>query len=164
MTGAARMSPGHDETPSAQAQEKQPAFSIRAFDPADIELCVRIFDRAWHAGHPYAPRAIDRSVFERETQDETILVTEMPEHGVVAFGSVYLPGNFIHHLYVEPSAHGRGIGKALLARLVEKAGGAVTLKCQTKNPAAMAFYARLGWRPGEPGASDFGPWVRMHSP
>jgi len=150
--------------PSPQGGEGGAAFSIRPFDPADADSCIRIFDRAWHAAHPYAPRTIDRAVFERETQEETILVAETPGHGVIAFGAVHLPGKFIHHLYVEPSAHGRGIGKTLLARLVETAGGEATLKCQTKNPAALAFYARLGWTPGEAGASSFGPWVRMHSP
>jgi len=38
--------------------------------PTDAAACARIFDRAWHAGHPYAPREIDRAAFEAETRGD----------------------------------------------------------------------------------------------
>ena len=125
---------------------------------------MRIFDAAWHAGHPYAPRLINSATFERETVGEHVLVAHPAGHRVVGFVSVYEPSSFIHHLYVDPTRHGLGIGRALLRKAVELAGGKASLKCQRRNPGALAFYRRLGWRPGEAGDAESGPWVRMHSP
>jgi GNAT superfamily N-acetyltransferase len=138
-------------------------YTIRAYSPADAEICARIFDRAWHAGHPYAPREIGRAVFEAETQGERILVSEA-EVGVVGFVSWYEPGRFIHHLYVDPDRRGQGIGAALLGKALSLAGGRASLKCQTRNAQAMAFYRHRGWMPGDEGEGQYGPWVLLRSP
>jgi GNAT superfamily N-acetyltransferase len=139
-------------------------LTIRPYTPADADACARIFDRAWHAGHPYAPRVVGVAELAAETRDETILVAETAEEGVVGFVALYEPAHFVHHLYVDPALHGRGIGKALLSRAVALAGGSASLKCQTRNPQALAFYRRLGWTPGEEGGPAESPWVRLHSP
>ena len=138
--------------------------SIRPYVPADIEACVHVFDAAWHSGHPYAPRRIDRAAFERETLGERVLVADVGVPGVVGFVGIYEPSQFIHHLYVDPARHRLGIGRALLAEAVALAGGKASLKCQRRNPSALAFYRHLGWHPGEEGEAETGPWVRMHSP
>jgi len=139
------------------------SISIRQFIPSDAADCVRIFDRAWNSGHPYAPRRIDLASFEVETSGETLLIAEV-DNRVAGFVSVYLPQTFVHHLYVEPSLQGRGIGKALLTNAVALTGGQASLKCQTRNADAISFYRRLGWRDGETGESEFGPWIRLLSP
>jgi GNAT superfamily N-acetyltransferase len=137
--------------------------AIRPFAPVDADACAEIFDRAWNAGHPYAPRRIDSAAFEAETKDENLWVAE--RHGkVVGFVALYEPAGFVHHLYVEPSLHGRGIGSVLLARAVREAGGRARLKCQARNTASMAFYRHLGWTSGEEGETTIGRWVMMHSP
>jgi ribosomal protein S18 acetylase RimI-like enzyme len=138
-------------------------FTIRDFAPADIEACVAIFDRAWHAGHDYAPRKIDRATFAKETEEERILVAEVPG-ALVGFVSLYEPQSFVHHLYVDPAFQGRGIGRALLSRAVGLAGGQASLKCQTRNAGALAFYRSLGWIEIAAGQGEFGPWVAMRSP
>ena len=138
--------------------------AIRAYTPADAEACTRIFDRAWHAGHPHAPRKIDAAEFSANTRNETILVAEMPGHGVAGFVSIYEPENFVHNLYVEPDLHGSGIGKALLARAVALAGGRASLKCQTRAARARAFYRHLGWSEVTAGIGEFGEWVTLRSP
>jgi GNAT superfamily N-acetyltransferase len=139
-------------------------IAIRPYEPTDAEICARIFDRAWHSGHPYAPRRIDLGEFRAHTRNETILVAEAPEQGVVGFVSVYEPASFVHNLYVEPEVQGGGIGKALLASALALTGGKASLKCQSRNPQALGFYRHLGWTPGEEGETELGPWVRMHSP
>ena len=139
-------------------------FAIRPYAPADAEACTRIFDRAWHAGHPYAPRTIDAAEFSANTRNETILVAEVPGHGVAGFVSVYEPENFVHNLYVEPDLHGRGIGRALLGRAVALAGGTASLKCQARAAQALAFYRHLGWSEVTAGISEFGEWVTLRSP
>jgi ribosomal protein S18 acetylase RimI-like enzyme len=138
-------------------------LAIRKFRPSDEAGCVRILDRAWHAGHAYAPRTISASTFAEETVDETLLVAEC-EGRTVGFASVYLPQSFVHHLYVDPDFASRGIGAELLRNAVALAGGRASLKCQTRNQRAIAFYRRLGWIEVSAGTSEYGPWVAMRSP
>lgn len=137
---------------------------VRTFVPADAPACVAIFERAWNAGHPYSPRKIDTAVFAAETADETILVADDERRHVVGFVSLYLPESFVHHLYVDPAHARNGVGKALLSGAVALAGGRASLKCQTRNAGALAFYRGLGWSDDESGDGDGGPWVRMLSP
>ncbi len=142
-------------------------FLIRDFLAGDAEACAAIFDRAWHAGHPYAPRAIDVIVLAAETEGERLFVAEVAGE-IAGFVTLYEPQSFVHHLYVDPARQGRGIGTALLAHAVARAfahgAGRVSLKCQLRNTRALAFYRRLGWREGETGDGEAGPWVRMESP
>lgn len=140
-----------------------PEPTIRPYAPADLEACVAIFDRAWHAGHPYAPRKIDAEVFASETEGERTFVAVLVE-GVAGFVSLYPPQGFIHHLYVDPEFQRRGIGQALLAAAVVDVGGRASLKCQLKNRRALAFYRRLGWSDGDTGGDEATPWIRMYSP
>ena len=148
---------------SSAAVTEAATLHIRPYTPADAEACVGIFDRAWHAGHPYAPRKIDLAILEAETKDETILVGES-DGSIVGFVSVYLPQSFVHHLYVDSALQGRGFGAALLERAVTLAGGSASLKCQTRNDSALSFYRRLGWIEVTAGTGEFGPWVAMRSP
>jgi ribosomal protein S18 acetylase RimI-like enzyme len=140
------------------------AFSIRPYAPSDAAACAHVFDCAWNAGHPYAPREIDIAVFQVNTEREHILVAEQDGQGVVAFASVYEPEGFVHNLYVDPAFQGRGIGTALLARAVALVGGRATLKCQIRNEGALAFYRNLGWIEIVGGEGEFGAWVAMRSP
>jgi ribosomal protein S18 acetylase RimI-like enzyme len=140
-----------------------PEILVRDFADADAAACAAIFDRAWHAGHPYAPRRIDVAVFLAETRAEHVVVAET-EGRIVGFAALYAPQSFVHHLYVDPASHGRGIGRALLGRAVALAGGTASLKCQLRNAAALGFYRRLGWRDAETGGGTAEPWVRLLSP
>jgi len=148
---------------SSAAVTEAATIHIRPYAPADAGACVGIFDRAWHAGHPYAPRKIGVALFEAETKDETILVGEI-SGSIAGFVSIYLPQSFVHHLYVEPALQGQGIGTTLLARAVALAGGSASLKCQTRNESALSFYRRLGWVEVTAGTGEFGPWVALRSP
>ncbi len=74
---------------------------VRLYTSDDAAACAIVFDAAWHAGHPYAPRPIDRGIFEREASGERILVAEDEQRRVIGFVSVYEPGSFVHHLYVD---------------------------------------------------------------
>lgn len=139
-------------------------FAIRRFQTSDAPHCARIFDRAWHAGHPYAPRVIDETVLASETAEEAQFVAVGEDGTVVGFVSLYEPQAFVHHLYVEPALRGRGIGKALLEHAVAAVGGRATLKCQIGNERAMTFYRRLGWIEVTAGTGEFGAWVAMRSP
>jgi ribosomal protein S18 acetylase RimI-like enzyme len=139
-------------------------YKIRAFVAADAKICAGIFDRAWRAGHPFAPRRITDAVFATETDGETLLVAEHAPHEVAGFVSFYAPDSFIHHLYVEPRLRNRGIGRALLAHAVTAAGGSASLKCQLGNQPALGFYRHLGWTEIVAGTNEYGAWVTLRSP
>ena len=140
------------------------SLAIRPFVAADAEACVRIFDRAWHSGHPYAPRVIDKAVLATETEAETLFIAEDEASEIAGFVSLYEPQDFIHHLFVDPRFQGRGIGGALLDHAVAFAGGAATLKCQLRNEAALAFYKNRGWTEVTAGTGEFGEWIALRSP
>ncbi len=126
---------------------------------------MSLFNRAWRAGHPYAPRVVDAAEFQRMTRGERVLVAASASGTPIGFVSIWMDDAFVHHLYVDPDAFGLGAGRALLNAAVALTGGRATLKCQTRNAGAMAFYRRLGWTEGERGeAPGTGPWVRLISP
>ncbi|TBL79022.1 GNAT family N-acetyltransferase [Paenibacillus thalictri] len=83
--------------------------------------------------------------FDRDTVDEVILLAE-EDSRVAGFVSLYLPDNFIHHLFVHPDFFGKGAGVRLLQAAIHKMHTPVTLKCVSKNHKAMKFYEKNGWQ------------------
>ena len=63
------------------------------------------------------------------------------------------PGIYLEDLFVVPQARGRGVGRALLARLarlaVERGCGRVEWAVLDWNRPAIGFYERLGARPND---------------
>jgi GNAT superfamily N-acetyltransferase len=60
----------------------------------------------------------------------------------------------LRHLYVVAAFRGRGIGRALVSRvLVEAQGRFQIIRLRTNEPGASAFYSALGFRPW-PGGQD----------
>ena len=88
--------------------------------------------------------------FDKETQGEDIL-TAFYDNKIVGFISVWMPTNFIHHLYIDEECQNRGIGKALLKAAIEKTKLPVRLKCLEKNTGAIEFYKRIGFTEKEKG-------------
>lgn len=82
--------------------------------------------------------------FSSDTEDEKIWVACFREKPL-GFVSVWLPENFIHHLYVHPDHTNKGIGGALLQHCVERVKRPMRLKCMKQNVAATAFYKKKGW-------------------
>lgn len=124
---------------------------------AEIFLVARRHAFPW-----ILPSRFKLNDFKRETEGELILVAEC-DGKIAGFASVWEPDAFIHHLYVEPAMHRRGIGRALIAGLVEICNKPLELKCQTNNKPAMAFYRRLGFQTADSGVSDMGPWIRFRA-
>jgi len=71
----------------------------------------------------------------------------------------------LEDLFVDPAWMGRGIGRALVADVVEVArkGGIRRIEV-TANPHAMAFYERTGFVVDHDVETRFGPACRMHLP
>lgn len=60
-------------------------------------------------------------------------------------GFLGMSGRKIDTLFVDPAWHGRGIGRALVTRVLE-GGPDLTVDVNEQNGAARAFYRRLGFR------------------
>jgi ribosomal protein S18 acetylase RimI-like enzyme len=130
--------------------DREILMSIRPYRRADRARCAIIYVDARHLAFPWVP-VEDFSVddFIRDTIDEEIAVAEGRIDGgparVLGFVSVFAPGHFIHHLYIDPQCRRLGIGQALLRRTVASHGGPWRLKCIIANAQAMAFYRAEGW-------------------
>ncbi len=98
--------------------------------------------------------------FDRDTEGERILVAENKQE-VLGFASIWMAENFLHNLFVHPAFWRRGVGTALLRRVMYLTSGPPTLKCLTANTGARTFYARTGWRAIGDGVSSDGPYQLM---
>lgn len=96
--------------------------------------------------------------FEKLTQGELTLVAFF-DTIPVGFISIWMPNNFIHHLYVASEHQGKKIGTNLLKAALEKMAFPVTLKCLEKNSKAISFYKRKGFVEKEKGNSEHGPYI-----
>jgi len=65
-------------------------------------------------------------------------------------------------LFVEPTAWHRGVGRALVEDVVERARALAAARLEViANPRAVGFYERLGFVEGETATTQFGPAPRM---
>ena len=96
--------------------------------------------------------------FDKETEGEHILVAHA-DGEVAGFISVWLPDNFIHHLFIKSSLHGLGIGRQLLDKAFEKTSSGMQLKCLVENDSAMQFYKKYGFVEVDRGNSADGDYI-----
>ena len=96
--------------------------------------------------------------FEKLTQGEFIL-TAFYNTKIVGFISIWMPNNFIHHLYVDHHYHGKSIGTELLKASIKKTAFPITLKCLEKNTKAIHFYKRKGFVEKERANSEHGTYI-----
>lgn len=96
--------------------------------------------------------------FERDTQGEFILVALFNDK-VVGFISLWMSGNFIHHLYIDEKYHGKNIGTKLLDEGIKVMNSPITLKCLAKNTNAVKFYKSKGFVEKEKGVSNHGEYI-----
>ena len=99
-------------------------------------------------------------------RDATVRVACGPER-ILGF-SVTVPSvdgdgsDELDGLFVEPDAMRGGVGRALIADVVDRAErrGVPAIEV-TANPRAVDFYRQVGFRDGEPVSTRFGPGLRM---
>jgi GNAT superfamily N-acetyltransferase len=135
-------------------------MQLRPGEPRDLEACVQVYRAAAIPAFSWLPpEAITADYFLESIREEELWVAERGGR-VEGFVSIYLPGGFIHSLYVHPAWQRQGIGRALLEQALRRCGGHGELKCQEANRAACRFYQALGWRPAGWGWSTAGAWIR----
>ena len=83
--------------------------------------------------------------FDKQTQGEYIL-TAFLDDVLVGFISIWMPNNFIHHLYIDTKYQGKNIGTELLKAAIQKTTFPITLKCLESNSKAIEFYIKKGFK------------------
>jgi len=96
--------------------------------------------------------------FDYETETEFVLVA-LFDGKVVGFISIWLPGNFIHHFYIDSEYQQHKIGSKLLEEGIQIMATPITLKCLEKNKGAIEFYKKSGFVTTEKGVSDHGDYI-----
>jgi ribosomal protein S18 acetylase RimI-like enzyme len=119
----------------------------------ELFLRVRIASFVWED-----PLKFKSSDFDRESSGESVLVA-WADGTIVGFVSVWVPDNFVHHLYVEQSYHRRGVGSGLVKAVLDRFGSPIRLKCETSNEKAIQFYRKMGFLEMERGLAESGPFI-----
>jgi len=96
--------------------------------------------------------------FDKQTQGEYIL-TALVNNIPVGFISIWMPNNFIHHLYVDVKHQGKNLGTELLKAALLKTSFPITLKCLTSNIKAVEFYRKKGFIEKSRGNSSNGTYI-----
>ncbi len=120
---------------------------IRAAEATDVPRLTAVFQRARAAAMPWLPVVHtpdeDLGFFGRTVRSGHVRVAVL-DGDVVGFAAVDPGEHQLDHLYVDPSAHRRGVGR----RLVDEARKAhlrpLQLWAFTENHGARAFYAAVG--------------------
>jgi len=136
-------------------------ITVRLAEPRDAADIQRIFERTLREAD-WLPKGADPDTdFLRNSGGETVYVGLSPQGEVAGFLSLYTPGKFIHHLYVEAGRQRQGVGVALLNSLESWLPKPWRLKCVTINTPARAFYARCGWVETETAMGSQGEYVLL---
>lgn len=119
--------------------------TLRRAVPVDAPAIAALFRRVRRACLPYLPDlhtpAEDLAFFAGRVLPEQAVWVAEDEAGLLGFAAV-TPG-WLNHLYVEPAAHGGGVGSALLAAAAPE--GEVRLWAFQRNARARRFYERRGF-------------------
>jgi GNAT superfamily N-acetyltransferase len=135
---------------------------IRAGEPGDVETIaelIRRLARYEKLEHEVVmtPERVERTLFGPRRYAETLIAED--DGAAVGFAlffhnySTFLaqPGIYLEDLFVRESHRGKGVGRALLARLaaiaVERECGRLEWAVLDWNTDAIGFYERLGARP-----------------
>lgn len=143
--------PGHSDTEGSATRtpEADPPtrIALRPFHRNDQPAVEEIFLLARRQAFPWMPpESFRRGDLTKATADELIWIGES-ENRIAGFISIWVPGSFIHNLFVHPDSQGCGVGTALIDQAAELVPMPLTLKCKVRNRRACRFYEHRGWQP-----------------
>jgi GNAT superfamily N-acetyltransferase len=141
-------------------------LEIRAARKDEWPVCADIYVRSGRAAFTWVdPEMFKASEIIAWAEEGEELYLALDQGRPVAMMSFWRPDNFIHNLFVEPDAQGRGAGTALLNFAHLLADGPVSLKCDPLNAYSLGFYRRRGMIEAERGVGPAGrPYVRLRQP
>ncbi len=139
------------------------AWTIRDVDPAEREALVGIWRRAVEATHHFlGPAEIDE--LEPRSRAELARAAVRVAAGPAGpVGFLIGSGGAVDGLFVDPTAHGQGVGTALLDDAAAH-HAVLTVDVNEQNPAAREWYARRGFvETGRSATDDDGrPYPLVH--
>jgi predicted N-acetyltransferase YhbS len=123
-------------------------IELRRASLEDMKTVARVFAISFRYALPFLPNLHtaeeDVAFFSEKvfSQDQVWLAVDAQQQVV---GFIGFNDSFVNHLYVLPLAHGKGVGKLLLAHAMSERK---TLRLWTfqKNQSARAFYSKMGFR------------------
>jgi ribosomal protein S18 acetylase RimI-like enzyme len=134
---------------------------VRPARAHETDACADLYDRVVRATFTWLDVGDPRARFLEEAREEEVLVA-LDDGQLVGLAAFYRPDTYLHSLYVDPSAHGRGVGTALLDHVQSLSRAPLSLKVQALNAAARRFYDRRGFVEIEEGQDPDGSrWIRM---
>ena len=139
------------------------ALVVRPGFEADLAACAALYERVARDTFTWFESSeLTDQPFWEAAPHEALYVAELDGH-LAGFASVYAPDNFLHSLYVEEGARGRGVGSALFDHVCLYSGGVLSLKVQKRNPRAIYFYLKRGLVIASDGDVDWpgGGWFLM---
>jgi tRNA threonylcarbamoyl adenosine modification protein YeaZ/ribosomal-protein-alanine acetyltransferase len=125
-----------------------PPVAIGALEESDAARCAELEAQLFGADDPWPAAAFQRAIGARDNHYVAARVGDtLVGYGGIARLGRTPPFEFeVHTIGVDPAHQGRGIGRRLLAELLERAdGGAVYLEVRTDNAAAIALYRDVGF-------------------
>lgn len=136
---------------------------VRLARADEIAECAALYERVARETFTwFPPEVIRAATFVEDARYEEVRVALLDQR-IVGLAALYRPDRFLHSLYIDAAARGRGVGLALLNATRTAADGPLSLKVQKLNTRAIAFYRREGFEivgDGEPDAPGGG-WFRM---
>jgi ribosomal protein S18 acetylase RimI-like enzyme len=134
---------------------------VRQANTHELEACADLYERVVRATFTWLDVGDPRGKFLKEAGEEEVFVA-VDGGRLVGLAAFYRPETYLHSLYVEPSAHGRGVGTALLDHVQSLSETPLSLKVQALNAPARRFYDRRGFLEVEEGQDPDGSrWIRM---
>lgn len=120
--------------------------TLRPAADDDRPALLRIWRRAVEATHDFLTPAdvdgIEMQVRTAALPAPAVTVAQRPDGALLGWVGVH--GARVEALFVDPDAHRRGVGTALLAAATAGAPS-VELDVNEQNPSALAFYERHGF-------------------
>ena len=118
---------------------------IRKYRTADTDALVAIWKSASALAHSFLDDAfVAREAEALRTQHLPNAETWVLEDDGVIVGFIALVGDEIGGLFLDPAAHGKGLGKAMVDHVVELKGP-LHVEVFEKNEIGRRFYSRYGF-------------------
>jgi putative acetyltransferase len=138
---------------------------IRRPRPDDDARNLAIWRAAVHATHDFLSVPdmveIDRQVSRHLPSMISWVAVDEADRPL---GFMVLRGAHIGALFVDPQAHGQGVGRSLVEKAAALRRRGLTVDVNEQNPQAIGFYVRLGFAPvGRSPVDDAGrPYPLIH--
>ena len=128
---------------------------IRKYKDSDLTCIFEIYRESRQSEYFAGSTAGSIDDFLLQIEDEEIYLAFVEEKPA-GFVSVYPSQSFVHHLYVHSEYRNQGIGRLLIDFARNKFELPLSLKCETVNKPAIAFYKNTGWKIFKKGSENDG--------